>query len=110
MNAPYYRPSLTPAFAGSPSQSRYLCLQSLSSHPDETLHRLRVSKLPAYDQLLKLGKEREGAILLEIGCCCSYSQCLSLTYKAHSMNFQSVTTCGRPLPMAILSRTALSQT
>lgn len=69
-----------------------------------------MSKLPAYDQLLKLGKEREGAILLEIGCCCSYIQRLSLAYNAHILNYQSVTTSGRPLLMAILSRTALSQT
>ncbi|EIW83297.1 hypothetical protein CONPUDRAFT_152322 [Coniophora puteana RWD-64-598 SS2] len=30
---------------------------------------LKVSKLPAYDQVLKLGRERKGAILLDIGCC-----------------------------------------
>jgi len=31
--------------------------------------KLKISRLPAYDQLLKLGKEREGAIFLDIGCC-----------------------------------------
>ncbi|KAH7906669.1 hypothetical protein BJ138DRAFT_1174876 [Hygrophoropsis aurantiaca] len=31
--------------------------------------RLKISKLPAYNQALKLGREREGAILLDIGCC-----------------------------------------
>ncbi|TFY75585.1 hypothetical protein EWM64_g8429 [Hericium alpestre] len=31
--------------------------------------RLKISRLPAYPQLLKLGKERPGAILLDIGCC-----------------------------------------
>ncbi|KAH9922692.1 hypothetical protein B0H21DRAFT_815090 [Amylocystis lapponica] len=31
--------------------------------------KLKVSRLPAYNQLLKLGKEREGAIFLDIGCC-----------------------------------------
>ncbi|KAI0932443.1 hypothetical protein AcV5_004332 [Taiwanofungus camphoratus] len=30
---------------------------------------LRISLLPAYGQLLKLGKERKGAIFLDIGCC-----------------------------------------
>ncbi|KZT06627.1 uncharacterized protein LAESUDRAFT_743246 [Laetiporus sulphureus 93-53] len=31
--------------------------------------KLKVSLLPAYGQLLKLGKERKGAILLDLGCC-----------------------------------------
>jgi len=31
--------------------------------------RLKISRLPAYNQLLRLGKEREGAIFLDIGCC-----------------------------------------
>ncbi|TFY76056.1 hypothetical protein EWM64_g7955 [Hericium alpestre] len=30
---------------------------------------LKISRLPAYPNLLKLGKEREGAIFLDIGCC-----------------------------------------
>ncbi|KAI0961092.1 hypothetical protein AcV7_000286 [Taiwanofungus camphoratus] len=32
--------------------------------------RLKISRLPAYSHLLKLGKERAGAIFLDIGCCC----------------------------------------
>ncbi|KAI0066719.1 hypothetical protein BV25DRAFT_1796809 [Artomyces pyxidatus] len=31
--------------------------------------KLKISRLFAYHQLLKLGREREGAILLDIGCC-----------------------------------------
>ncbi|KAI0935866.1 hypothetical protein AcV5_004166 [Taiwanofungus camphoratus] len=31
--------------------------------------RLKISRLPAYSHLLKLGKERAGAIFLDIGCC-----------------------------------------
>lgn len=31
--------------------------------------RFKISRLPAYKQLLKLGKEREGAIFLDVGCC-----------------------------------------
>lgn len=34
------------------------------------LSRFKISRLPAYKQLLKLGKEREGAIFLDVGCCC----------------------------------------
>ncbi|KAJ7907966.1 hypothetical protein B0H13DRAFT_2233363 [Mycena leptocephala] len=30
----------------------------------------KISVLPAYEQVLKLGREREGAILLDLGCCC----------------------------------------
>ncbi|EED81244.1 predicted protein [Postia placenta Mad-698-R] len=33
------------------------------------LFRFKISRLPAYKQLLKLGKEREGAIFLDVGCC-----------------------------------------
>ncbi|KIK98967.1 hypothetical protein PAXRUDRAFT_63944, partial [Paxillus rubicundulus Ve08.2h10] len=31
--------------------------------------KLKISKMPAYKQVLKLGQEREGALLLDIGCC-----------------------------------------
>ncbi|KAI0356234.1 hypothetical protein OH77DRAFT_1495580 [Trametes cingulata] len=31
--------------------------------------KLKLPRLPGYDRLLKLGKEREGAVLLDIGCC-----------------------------------------
>ncbi|EMD35921.1 hypothetical protein CERSUDRAFT_115828 [Gelatoporia subvermispora B] len=31
--------------------------------------RLKIARLPAYPHLLELGKERKGAILLDIGCC-----------------------------------------
>ena len=34
--------------------------------------RLKISRLFAYDVLLELGKKREGAILLDIGCCCEF--------------------------------------
>ncbi|KAF7367620.1 hypothetical protein MSAN_00825500 [Mycena sanguinolenta] len=30
----------------------------------------RISDLPAYEEVFKLGRERDGAILLDIGCCC----------------------------------------
>jgi hypothetical protein len=35
------------------------------------LARLKISNVPAYRDVLKLGKEREGALLLDIGCCCT---------------------------------------
>ncbi|KAI0313146.1 hypothetical protein OF83DRAFT_579381 [Amylostereum chailletii] len=31
--------------------------------------RLKIARLPAYPDLLRLGKERKGAILLDLGCC-----------------------------------------
>ncbi|KAH9912577.1 uncharacterized protein B0H18DRAFT_889733, partial [Fomitopsis serialis] len=34
-----------------------------------TFTELQLARLPAYTELLKLGQERQGAILLEIGCC-----------------------------------------
>lgn len=34
--------------------------------------RLILATLPAYDQVLKIGKARKGAIFLDIGCCCAY--------------------------------------
>lgn len=39
--------------------------------------RLKISRLPAYGKLLKLGKERKGAIFLDIGCCC---KCFRVTF------------------------------
>ncbi|KAJ7290109.1 hypothetical protein C8J57DRAFT_1429989 [Mycena rebaudengoi] len=32
----------------------------------------QISTLPSYREVLKLGREREGAILLDLGCCCQY--------------------------------------
>ncbi|KAI0687626.1 hypothetical protein BC835DRAFT_403343 [Cytidiella melzeri] len=31
--------------------------------------RLKLARLPAYDQVLRLGRERENALLLDLGCC-----------------------------------------
>ncbi|KAJ7472156.1 hypothetical protein FB451DRAFT_1090349 [Mycena latifolia] len=41
----------------------YPCIRNL----DFVLH--RISTLPAYQEVLALGREREGAILLDLGCC-----------------------------------------
>ncbi|KAF8558297.1 hypothetical protein OG21DRAFT_1595447 [Imleria badia] len=41
----------------------YPCIRSFN------FTRLKISKMPAYKDVLKLGKEREGALLLDIGCC-----------------------------------------
>ncbi|TFY70109.1 hypothetical protein EVJ58_g47 [Rhodofomes roseus] len=42
---------------------KYRCVQNFS------FLKLKISRLPAYGQLLKLGREREGAVFLDIGCC-----------------------------------------
>ncbi|KZT67618.1 hypothetical protein DAEQUDRAFT_713142 [Daedalea quercina L-15889] len=42
---------------------KYRCIQNYS------FLKLKTSRLPAYGQLLKLGRERKGAIFLDIGCC-----------------------------------------
>ena len=36
-------------------------------------HRLKISRLPVYSRLLALGRERADAILLDVGCCCTYT-------------------------------------
>lgn len=41
----------------------YPCIRRLA------FTKLKISRLPAYGQFLKLGKERPGAIFLDIGCC-----------------------------------------
>ncbi|KAF9241068.1 hypothetical protein BU15DRAFT_45267 [Melanogaster broomeanus] len=41
----------------------YPCIRSFN------FTRLKISKMPAYEQLLQLGRERGGALLLDIGCC-----------------------------------------
>lgn len=35
--------------------------------------RLQISRVPAYTQLLELGRARPDAIFLEVGCCCKSS-------------------------------------
>ena len=35
-----------------------------------THNRLKIARLPAYPQFIELGKQREGAIFLDMGCCC----------------------------------------
>ena len=34
---------------------------------------MKVARLSAYQDLLKLGRERKGAIFLDLGCCCTFS-------------------------------------
>ncbi|KAH9839180.1 uncharacterized protein C8Q71DRAFT_748368 [Rhodofomes roseus] len=41
----------------------YTCIRAFA------FTKLVASRIPAYEQAIKLGKEREGAILLDIGCC-----------------------------------------
>ena len=38
----------------------------------DCVYRLRLSKLPAYDQLLLIGKGRTDGIYLDLGCCCEH--------------------------------------
>lgn len=42
----------------------------LRSFTNRNVDSLKISRLPAYKQVLKLGQERQGAILLDMGCCC----------------------------------------
>ncbi|KAI0066436.1 hypothetical protein BV25DRAFT_1878320 [Artomyces pyxidatus] len=44
----------------------------------ENTHRLKISRLFPYPQLLKRGKERLGAIFLDIGCCCKFCALIRL--------------------------------
>ncbi|KAN0087679.1 hypothetical protein V8E55_006300 [Tylopilus felleus] len=41
----------------------YPCIRSLS------FTRLKISRMPTYKNVLKLGRERKGALLLDMGCC-----------------------------------------
>ena len=34
------------------------------------MRRLNITTFPVYEHILKLGRERPGAVLLDIGCCC----------------------------------------
>lgn len=42
----------------------------MTTRSDQLSVSIKLGRLPAYKQLLKLGKERKGAIFLDIGCCC----------------------------------------
>lgn len=61
---------LTRAYAPSTSQGIFVVIldQRSMSH---VVARLKISKMPAYKDVLKLGQERRGALLLDIGCCCT---------------------------------------
>ena len=43
---------------------------SYTDADDAGLSRLSISRLPAYKGLLQLGRERQGALFLDLGCCC----------------------------------------
>ena len=43
--------------------------QRLTAH---VLARVRISRAPVYSDVLKLGRERKGALLLDIGCACAF--------------------------------------
>jgi hypothetical protein len=62
--------------------------------------RLKISKMPAYKQVLKLGQEREGALLLDIGCCCTSGVLhhVSELHKARVSWQRCTQSCGRWLP------------
>ena len=51
--------------------TRYTCHLTRPEIMSHVLARLKISKVPAYEDVLKLGREREGALLLDIGCCCT---------------------------------------
>src|SRR5882762_5836469 len=73
-----FRSILIPASVASalPSLSLF-SLTQLSAAADLILRcdgrRLKIARLPAFADFMKLGREREGAIFLDIGCCCMYS-------------------------------------
>lgn len=71
------------------------------------LARLKISRAPVYKDVLKLGQEREGALLLDIGCCCT-SGAPYMHEDAH-VDFQLVTTQGKLLWMASLPNKFLRQ-
>lgn len=49
-------------------------LRYLFAQPPSLLdiQRLKISRFPAYERILKLGRERPGALFLDIGCCCEF--------------------------------------
>lgn len=51
--------------------------------------------MPAYEQLLKLGREREGALFLDIGCCCACFRFTGACRLFDELPSQSVMTSAR---------------
>ena len=63
----------TSAFDTSPSLCKWSCaiinvLAEVTLNPQSS----RINRVPSYDHILKLAKEREGAIFLDVGTCCEY--------------------------------------
>ena len=66
----YIRSIRTHAFATTLSQSMAMTRRHCVILTNVLYDRLKISRISVYDALLELGKQREGAILLDIGCCC----------------------------------------
>ena len=63
----------TSAFDTSPSPCKWSraiinVLAEVTLNPQSS----RINRVPSYDHILKLAKEREGAIFLDVGTCCEY--------------------------------------
>ena len=57
----------------------------------------RINRVPSYEHILKLAKEREGAIFLDVGTCCEC--CVRFSDPNHKTHvllpLKSAPTCGR---------------
>ena len=68
--SPYIRFIRTRAFVTTRSQSMAMTRRHCMILTNMVHRRLKISRISAYDTLLNLGKQKEGAIFLDIGCCC----------------------------------------
>lgn len=64
--------------------------------------RLKMARLPAYAQLIELGKQREGAIFLDMGCCCAYLECNTSPMPARLTSCRCCAPVGTELRKAVL--------
>ncbi|KAI0757381.1 hypothetical protein C8Q80DRAFT_1090761 [Daedaleopsis nitida] len=79
--------------------------EAYTIHPYPCIRRfsfvlLKLSRLPAYQQLLALGRERKGAIFLDIGCCCE-SQIIIISEIAMATSQSSPILVGNDIRKAI---------
>lgn len=74
--------------------------------------RLKISRLFPYKNLLKLGRERDGAIFLDIGCCCKFRHvCVMMSTSPEAHDYPQLEMMrGRPSPMDILHTTSSRRT
>jgi hypothetical protein len=81
------------------------CKSIQSTHHKEAMLSLNISSYPVYEHILKLGRERPDAVLLDLGCCCTSNH--DMLCWSSLTPFQSVLMPERRRQMVFLRKISL---